>query len=134
TCDFCLGHGNLIRRWRLTTRTTIWHSYSPYLSVDWRLPTEALVEDCQEIKSISWSGIQPPVLRDHIPDHLIVLADRQIAEFGGRANSLNANVEQISGMRLRILGAYVYKVEWQCDQAIESVYLGGLSSRAFTHR
>lgn len=133
-CQTCLGHRNLLRRWSLAISTSSWRAHQSYVPVDWRLPLDCLLDDCQDVASVVWSGTDAPALQDSLPGHFIPLADDQINTLMQQANRLDRSSERIAGMRLRLLGAYVYKVDLDYEGQHESIFLGGLHCQVFTHR
>lgn len=132
-CSTCLGFGNLLRRWSLVSRTSSWREFQSHVSVDWRLPLDCLLDDCQEVASTTWPGITATELKG-IPKHLASLAEKLIDSHVKRAGELDKSFQRVAGMRVSIFGAYVYKVDWDYEGQVESIFLGGLHSRAFTPR
>lgn len=124
----------MLRRWRLVTRTSTWKLHKAYAPTDWGLPLDCLLEDCHQIACSSWPGTATPALQDAVPGHLLAIAAKQIEALVQQAAQLNSSAERVAGMRVRILGAYIYRIEYDYEGNVEAISLGGLQSRAFSHR
>jgi hypothetical protein len=105
----------------------------------WAVPVEKLADEADVVEEVQWpwpATKQPGrPLENVVPPQLLPLAVELCEAAVREAGELHAaRGERITGIRLRVLATYVYRVEFECGEHSGRVFVGGNRCRIFCDR
>ena len=138
TCKVCAGLGQQKHFWNLHTLTQTRMRRHVQLQETWPINTGPLWEDAQVIFESQWEW--PATQGPAVPLAQVLPADITAAAHSGISEMLvvqpltETEAAVDSGLRLRILGTYLYRVEFDYQGFKGTLFVGGESNRIFPYR
>ncbi len=138
TCGRCEGHGQQKRRWVLQSRISTLQHRRVNLREPWPLEVGTLHSDMEEVASREWPWPteSPPTapFNGELPSDITVAAEDAIGSSLGQEPVVDRKGHRITGLRVRVLGTYVYCVDFAFRDRNERAYICGSTNRVFTQR
>lgn len=134
-CSTCAGHGNLCRKFMLITDTKTESRERHSIAESWPIKVERLIQEADLVEEIQWpwpaTNKPVPPLETKLPRQLLPSAVELCQEVVRDATEVDAARERITGVRLRVLGTYLYQVDFECVGRAGRIFVGGNRCRVF---
>jgi len=137
-CTTCRGHGKLKQRWKLVTRTDTISFVECACHQPWPIINTELHNEAETVAEVHWAfpaTAEPQVpLQPIFPNDLLRTARQMIASALEGRLERQTREERISGVRVRLLGTYVYRIELEHNGKHGLLFVAGRANLLYPVR
>ncbi len=138
TCSQCNGAGNLLHFWIQNTVISSEEHSVGLIGEDWPVDIKCLESESTifHVEQWNWPIVNSPgtPIQDWVPQHLHGMVKEALDDQLSKCSRDLEESERVSAVRVKLLGVFLYAVDYSYFDEPSRVYVGGLRNRVFSKR